>query len=165
MRRDSGVSEAVSFIFVLVIVLLLISGFLLYGVPYIEDKKSSAESDTVCQQFSALVLMMDELVLTESYGVERNAVIPSKYGTLMVSSGGNGSFSLIYDSVSAEDVVFEDGTLSCGEYTSLSTAGYMPAADSADTVVQKNTAVLSIVLLRTYIENGMTYAEFSVRLV
>ena len=165
MKQDFGVSEAVSFIFVLVIILLLASGILLYGVPYIEDKKTAAESNAVLQQFSSLVSEMDELVLTKSCGVERNAVFPVKYGTLSLSSGMDGRFALIYDSVSAKDIVFENGVLSCGEYTVLSSAGYMPAADVTDTVVLKDTAVLSISLDRIYEEDGMTYAEFSVRIV
>lgn len=165
MKRDSGVSEAVSFIFVIVIVLLLVSGFLLYGMPYIEDKKSAAESDAVLQQFSSVLSSMDELVFTKAYGVERNAVFPTKYGTMSLSSGFDGRFSLIYDSASSKDVFFGNGTLSCGEYTHLSAAGYTPVTDAADCVVQKNTAVLSYSLLRLYTENGMTCAEFSVRLV
>lgn len=39
MKRDVGVSEAVSFIFVLLMILLLAAGVVLYGVPYIEEKK------------------------------------------------------------------------------------------------------------------------------
>lgn len=164
MKRDSGVSEAVSFIFVIVIVLLLVSGFLLYGMPYIEDTKSAAESDAVLQQFSSVLSSMDELVFTKAYGVERNAVFPTKYGTMSLSSGFDGRFTLIYDSASSKDVFFENGVLSCGEYTHLS-AGYIPVTDAAGCVVQKNTAVLSYSLLRLYTENGMTCAEFSVRLV
>lgn len=165
MKRDAGVSEAISFIFVMVIVLLLISGFLLYGMPYIEDTKSAAESDAVLQQFSSVVSAMDELVFTKAYGVERNAVFPTKYGTMSLSSGIDGRFTLIYDSASSKDVFFENGVLSRGEYTSLFAAGYTPVTDAAGCVVQKNTAVLSYSLLRLYTENGTDYAEFSVRLI
>ena len=165
MKQDFGISEVISFIFVLLIILLLAAGVVLYAIPWIEEKKSAAESDAVLQQFSSLAAEMDELVLTNACGVERNAVFPTQYGTLSFSSGMDETFVLIYDSASSKDVVFEKGVLSCGEYTHQSAAGYMPAAAAADTVLQKNTAVVSVFLMRTYTDNGMTYAEFSVRLV
>lgn len=167
MKRDVGVSEAVSFIFVLLMILLLAAGVVLYGVPYIEEKKSTAESDSVLEQFSSLVSGMDELVLTKTYGVKRHAVFPAKYGTLSLSSDSDKRFALIYDSVSAKDIVFDGGVLSCGEYALRSAAGYMPAAaaDAADAAAQKDTAVLSYSLLRIWEDNGMTYAEFLVSFV
>lgn len=154
MKRDAAVSEAVSFIFVLAAVLILASLFLVYGIPYIGEKEEADELDTVLLQLSSMQEGMDELVLTEAYGVQRDILLPVKKGAVILNLASDtpeSPFTLSYESPSGKTVTLNSDGLSLNGQKIQSFASH-PLADAAlsrEGVSEGKTAVISVTLLRT----------------
>ena len=171
MKKDSAVTEAVGFIFVLAAVLIIVSLFLVYGVPVLEEKKTADETDAVLLQFSAIQSGMDELYLTKAYGIERNIMLPAETGTVVLNLASEKEretpFTLSYETPSGTDIVFEGGTISQNGMK-ISSSPYIALAERAssrDMAVMGKTAVFSVTLRDIITRDGMPYAIFSVRLV
>ncbi|MDO5847595.1 MAG: hypothetical protein Q4Q20_04790 [Methanocorpusculum sp.] len=170
MKRDAAVSEAVSFIFVLAAVLILVSLFLACGIPYLGEKEEETELDAVLLQFSSMQEGMDELVLTEAYGVQRDILLPVKKGTVILNLAADtaGSpFTLSYESPSGKTVTLKSDGLFRNGQKIQSFASY-PLADAAlsrEGVSEGKTAVVSVTLLRTVGPAAGPCGVFSVRLV
>ena len=178
MKREAAVSEAVSFIFVLAAVLVLVSLFLVYGIPYIGDKEEAGERDAVLLQLSSLQEGMDELVISEAYGVQRDFLLPVKKGSIILnltSDTAGSTFTLSYESPSGKTVTLNSDGLSRNGQMIQSFASH-PLADAAlsrEGVSEGKTAVVSVILLRTAepaaepaaYAAGAPCGVFSVRLV
>lgn len=154
MKQDAAVSEAVSFIFVLAAVLILVSLFLVYGVPYIGEKEEADELDAVLLQLSSLQEGMDELVISEAYGVQRDFLLPVKKGSVTLnpaSDTAGSTFTLSYESPSGKTVTLDSDGLFLNGQKIQSFASH-PLADTAlsrEGVSEGKTAVISVILLRT----------------
>lgn len=178
LKQDAAVSEAVSFIFVLAAVLILVSLFLVYGMPYIGEKEEADELDAVLLQLSSLQEGLDELVISEAYGVQRDFLLPIKKGSVILnlaSDTPDSPFTLSYESPSGKTVTLNsDGLFLNGQkIQSFASHPLADAALSREGVSEGKTAVVSVILLRTaeHAAESAAYTAgapcgvFSVRLV